>query len=117
MDISLSYKVESCIKCGFQFAVPSNFHIRKKEDHKTFYCPSCKHSMYYPADNELEKLKKKTKRLKTRLNDEISYCIAAREQANHLEKRVYGYQGYAAKLKKQLKKAHHFDAITGGKKC
>lgn len=102
MDITISYHVEDCLSCGFQFAVPKSFIKRRRNDHKSFYCPACRNSMYFPADNKLEKLKKETDRLKKRLNDEISCCIAAQEQANRLEKQVYGYKGYAAKLKNQL---------------
>lgn len=104
MDITTSYKVETCNNCSFQFAVPTSFYSNIRKTNKPFYCPSCRWGMYYPADNELEKLKKETKRLKTRLDDEISCCISAREQANHLEKRVYGYMGYTTKLKNQMKK-------------
>ena len=114
MDITISYKVESCIRCGFQFAVPTAFQEMKIQDHSSFFCPSCKHSMYYPDDNEVEKLKKETKKLKKRLDDEISCCIKAQEQANKLEKKVWGYKGYATKLKKKIEKKSLVDQCDCG---
>ena len=44
---------EVCAKCAILFAVPLDFHNRRRDDHVGFYCPSG-HSQWYPAKSSLE---------------------------------------------------------------
>ena len=66
-----------------------------------FYCPNG-HRQVYIGKSKEQKLEEKLKYTKKRLDEEISCCLSAREEANHLEKKVWGYKGYATKLKRQI---------------
>ena len=78
----------------------------RQEDGKTFYCPNgCKR---YFTDTKVSKLKKRVDELaesrrywKVRADNES-------RRADHEERRRVGFQGYAAKLKKQLAAATTF---------
>lgn len=48
---------ETCITCDIRFVVPDEFQRKRKEDHKSFFCPKG-HSQYYPGESEKEKLKR-----------------------------------------------------------
>jgi len=55
-NINIEFELTSCAKCGFQFMLPSSFLERRRDDGRSFYCPSSSdafsginvHSMSYP---------------------------------------------------------------------
>lgn len=59
----MSVNVE-CANCSVAFCLPEDLHGRRKEDHKTFYCPNG-HSNYYPQETAKES---KIRNLESRLN-------------------------------------------------
>jgi hypothetical protein len=48
--------VQECCSCGMMFGVPSDFDRRRREDHKSFFCPMG-HSQSYNGPSETQKLK------------------------------------------------------------
>lgn len=46
----------TCSECGVPFAAPDTFFSKRREDHRTFYCPNG-HGQHYPAKSEAEKLR------------------------------------------------------------
>lgn len=48
---------QTCCNCGIEFAVPSDFDKRRREDHKSFYCP-WGHSQSYTGDSTEQKLRR-----------------------------------------------------------
>lgn len=95
MDLNIGISAITCCECGFTFAVPSSWERIVKREHKTFWCPSCKTAQSYEGESDAE-------RYKRLLDSERQCCISAREEANHLERRLWGTQGYASKLKKKV---------------
>lgn len=55
-------RTETCCECGILFAMDLGFVNRRKEDHKTFYCPSG-HGQRYTGENEAEKLRRQVDRM------------------------------------------------------
>ena len=94
MNFSIEFRRMQC-PCGFVYFVPKDWALLREQNHKSWYCPSCKEARYYPAETEKE-------RLECLLQQERNCCITAREEANYFEKRAQGYKGYATKLKKKF---------------
>lgn len=100
--MEVSMEVHDCIRCGFTYALPKAFIERRQDDHKSFYCPACKGSAYYPQKNDLEKEKEKTTRLRSRLEAAERRTQYARDAADHSELRRRATRGVATKLQKKL---------------
>ena len=86
---------EPCPSCGFVFWVPTSFHNTRREDHKTFYCPSCKGTIYYPDKTDAEKCEAENVRLKRQLK-------LSRDYANCSERRRISQKGATTKLRQRL---------------
>lgn len=52
--------VSDCPNCGVVFAIPTTLEDRRREDHRTFYCPNG-HSMSFQGPTEAEKRAKQEK--------------------------------------------------------
>lgn len=102
------YEFEDTVKmvtlecpCGVRYALTKEFITNRRQDHKTFYCPNgC--ATHYPQKSDKEKLQDEISKLEQRLSDERRCCISAREEANTLERKLWGMKGYAKRLKNQL---------------
>jgi predicted RNase H-like nuclease (RuvC/YqgF family) len=59
-----------CAACGIRFSIPNAVDERRREDHKTFYCPNG-HGNYYPGPSAKEKriaaLERQVRQLENRL--------------------------------------------------
>lgn len=95
MNLAIEYAVEDCIHCGFQFALPDTFICRRKQDHKSFYCPSCRGSMHWPQLSDEE-------RLRRQLENVQSCCVEYEQKAANLEKSRRALKGHVTRLKKKV---------------
>lgn len=68
--LTSKYAIETCCNCGMHFAVPVDFQNRRKEDHKTFYCPSG-HGQAYTGKSQCEFAKERNNELKNELDDAL----------------------------------------------
>jgi DNA-binding XRE family transcriptional regulator len=55
------FEVEHCSACGIAFAMTADFEKRRRNDHKTFYCPAG-HALHYNGPSEAQKLKQELER-------------------------------------------------------
>lgn len=58
IQVETELVTENCSKCGVLFAFSSDYQKRLRDNHETFYCPHG-HSQYYPAETEVERLRKR----------------------------------------------------------
>ncbi len=98
----LEYVQENCPKCGFTFMVPEAFPEQRRKDHKTFYCPSCGSGIWYPADNEEERLRKQVEALRKTAQRERDRNSIMFSNLEHEVRVRTGHQGQVAKLKKRI---------------
>lgn len=94
------FYIETCIECGVEFGVPAEFNRRRREDHKSFCCPSG-HRQHYAGETEAEKLRRELARAKQReacYEDQLRDEREARETAKH---RAAAYKGHTTRLKKR----------------
>jgi len=105
MDFNINYTVEYCLHCSFQFALPNAFISRRREDHKSFYCPACGNNMYWPQLSDKEKLRRKLKnqrRLETQLKNVQACCVEYEQKADQLEKSRRAFKGHVTRLKMKV---------------
>lgn len=54
-------ETEICCNCGMLFAMPADMQRRRREDHKTFFCPAG-HGQHYTGPTEADKLRREVER-------------------------------------------------------
>lgn len=54
----IEFITEECCSCGMPFAMTKGFYDRRRNDHKSFYCPAG-HSQHYTGKSEAQRLKDK----------------------------------------------------------
>lgn len=78
----------NCADCGLLFGFTKDFETRRREDHKTFYCP-VGHSNYYSQESEAERLRKKLRGEELEKERAQREAAAAKEANTKLLKRVH----------------------------
>jgi hypothetical protein len=58
--------VQDCCNCGMTFAVPADYDKRRRNDHKSFYCPAG-HPQSYTGKTEEQKQRERAERLERQL--------------------------------------------------
>lgn len=53
LSIIETFNVHCCTECGVSYALTAAFEGRRRNDHKTFYCPNG-HEQYYPQKSDAE---------------------------------------------------------------
>ena len=51
LSVEVSLVFVGCCECGTTFGMESNFTRRRREDHKTFYCPN-RHGQHFASESE-----------------------------------------------------------------
>lgn len=70
--------VFDCPRCGVIFGIPADYDNRRREDHRSIYCPSG-HTMTYDGPTAEQKLKKAEAR-EQHLTDQLSAAIRDGEE-------------------------------------
>jgi DNA-binding XRE family transcriptional regulator len=52
----IEFVTELCCNCGMAFAMTSDFKLRRRNDHQSFYCPAG-HGQHYTGKSEEQKLR------------------------------------------------------------
>lgn len=74
--------ISDCAACGVVFGIPVELEARRRDDHRSFYCPNG-HVMVFSGLTEAEK---QAKREKERADALAARFIAMRDQANAAER-------------------------------
>ena len=80
---SVYLETEECYRCGMTFAMTRDFQNRRRNDHKSFYCPRG-HSQYYAGKSETQKLKVQLSEKQRQLDQQISATANARVQRDSI---------------------------------
>ncbi len=95
------FTLEVCCNCGIGFAVPDDFHRRRRADHALFYCPSG-HGQHYAQKSEAEKLREN---LATAKANEAFWIQRSEEKARALvsaEHRLRATRGVVTRIKRRV---------------
>lgn len=66
LHFTQTYTLVTCAGCHMAFAIDNAFERKRRDDHKTFYCPSG-HTNYYPDKSEAELQRERAERLQAAL--------------------------------------------------
>lgn len=76
--------ISDCANCGVIFGIPATLEERRREDHRSFYCPNG-HTMYFsgptPTEKRLKEEKERAARLRTQMLAERDQARAALQEA------------------------------------
>jgi len=87
--------VLNCANCGMEFGISVDFETRRRDDHKSFYCPNG-HPQSFPGKTENEK---EIARLKLELNSRELEAKRATERAKWAESSAHGARISAGRAK------------------
>lgn len=93
---STAIRVVDCAECAVTFGLSDEFINRRREDHRSFYCPNG-HSLSYRAANEAEQLRNQLQWAREQRD-------AARALAQRESNRARAYKGQATKVKRRISK-------------
>lgn len=96
-----TFYVDACCNCGMQFAMPTEFNNIRRNDHKTFYCPSG-HPQSYQGESEAEKFRRERDRLAQRIAERDDDLKRQRERAEAAERRSAAARGQITKIKNRV---------------
>lgn len=97
---NVQMETTECYKCGITFGYPKDYGNKLRSTHENFYCPNG-HGQFFPSKSEKEILKDDLMRMEKRLEAEQQCCIKAREETNHIERRLWGLKGYVTRMKQR----------------
>lgn len=87
LEFPIALASVACSVCGVEFAMPESYDRRRREDHKTFYCPNG-HLQYYPQKPEAEALREQLAAEQERTLAAEQERDAARLERDRLQRRV-----------------------------
>lgn len=76
---ALQLYVFDCANCGVIFGIDATYDDRRRKDGQTFYCPNGHHMSY--SETEVDRLRRETERLRTRMLAEMDQAAAAQREA------------------------------------
>jgi hypothetical protein len=88
-----TFTVEHCCNCGIAFAMTTDYHRRRVQDRRDFYCPAG-HPQHYTGQNDAERIAELQRQIASRAED------LRAEQLSHRATR-----GQLTKAKKAVQRA------------
>lgn len=92
---------EECCTCGIAFGMTEDFMHRRRNDHKSFYCPSG-HGQHYTGKSDATKLREAERML----GDERRRLQATRDLLAAEERSHASTRGHVTRKKKELSRVH-----------
>lgn len=93
IDLTTSWEVDLCNKCGVQYALPKAYMDERRKDRKSWACPNCRTEWSFKGESNEERYKRLYEKKQ-------ACCIRAEERAAKTERRFNGMKGYVGRLKK-----------------
>lgn len=87
----------TCSECGILFGIPGYFQVKAQEDGRTFYCPNGHKQAY--IESAIKRLEREKAQLVARLDQEKAASQSARDQRDHVERRLKATKGVVTRIK------------------
>src|SRR5437016_2701598 len=84
--IQTTFDLHDCPSCGISFGIPAGYEGRRREDHRSFYCPNG-HTMSYSAKNAAELAIEERNKLQAKLNEEQHARLVLEKQLGDEKKK------------------------------
>lgn len=106
-DASVMYKLHpvTCYLCGVLFGLENGYDDRRRNDHKSFYCPNG-HSQAYLGKSKVEQERDAARQLAERESRRRKWAEedrdTARAQAEHDRRSAAAYKGWATRIRNRI---------------
>lgn len=94
--------VEKCCNCGVAFGMDQATYDRRRNDHKSFYCPNG-HGQYYSGKSEAEQLKDQLNDKQRELDYKDSRINRLHDNLTTANNRLRAEKGAKTRLKNRVK--------------
>ncbi len=101
ITLKTTLELQTCAECGISFAAPERFMDARRDDHKTYYCPSG-HSLWFPQASDAEKAQAEAEKYKRLWKDEQRYSAGVLNERNAAQKQLSASKGQMTKLKNRV---------------
>lgn len=107
-DIAFSTTLAAidCANCGITFGISTEFRERRRDDHRSFYCPNG-HSLSYSGksktEEELDAARALAERESRRRRWAEESAQRSRETAEAERRRAAAYKGHATRIRNRIK--------------
>jgi len=92
-----------CSQCGIAFGLDKSFETRRRDDHKTFWCPNG-HGQHFPQQSRAEELEGKLEQEKKNAEWWRRRKMEEERAREHAQRQRDAYKGHATRLKKRVAK-------------
>lgn len=99
---NLTFELEECFHCHAPFMMTTDATERLRNNHKSFYCPYCKGSQYYPGKTNEQKLKEKLVQERQRKEAALRRANEEQQRADQLAKKEKVQRASRIRLKKRI---------------
>lgn len=103
ISTTATFYVDTCCNCGMQFAMPTEFNTVRRNDHKTFYCPSG-HPQSYQSESQEELLRRERDRLAQRIAQRDDEIKRQRELREATGRQLSAAKGRITKIRNRVSK-------------
>lgn len=93
-DVTYTLRSQTCCECGVLFGLELGYDDRRREDHKSFYCPNG-HSQHYTGKTAAQKLQEQLDAARS-----LAQREAARRRSADYQARAY--KGHATRLRNRI---------------
>lgn len=107
-DIAFATTIHAidCASCALTFGISAEFMERRREDHRSFYCPNG-HSLSYNGKSQTERERDAARELAQRESRRRQLAEEGeayqRKQAEHARRSAAAYKGWATRVRNRIK--------------
>lgn len=94
--------VQTCCNCGIVFGVDSETDKRRRNDHKSFYCPNG-HSQFYSRKSDAERLKDELQEKQRQLDYKDSRINSLHDKLTQKNHQLRAEKGAKTRIKNRVK--------------
>lgn len=102
IDFTTTFKAIECCSCHMSFGVTPLFYKDRRNDHKTFYCPSCGNRQHFTGMSDEEKLRQERDRLTQQLAQKDDEIRMQRERKEAAQRQASAFKGVVTRTKKRI---------------
>lgn len=102
INILTTFKIITCCKCSFPFAVTAVTKEKWVDRHTVFHCPSCRTPQSFQGETDEDRLRKALEQTQRQLKWQTEFKEEARAENVKLRNKLNGTKGYITKIKNRV---------------
>ena len=101
ITLQTTLELLTCVSCGVMFAAPEDFFTRRREDHKTFYCPNG-HYLSFPDKSDAEKAQAEAEKYKKLWKEQQAYAANVLSERNAAQRSLKATKAAHTRTKNRI---------------